>query len=765
MRLPRALSLFALAGAIAVPVYTIRAQAPAPAQPGAAQPPGQAAPAPAGQPAAQPTNPDQPPALPGRDQPNPLNTAAENYWFYAKVAKYPLAVQAGEQVLAAGAQPGDVLAAFEKVANDRGDNLYETLYRWLNVEPMRDTTQKIINTLKQGEQGRYSDPKWIAQQIERLSVNERAFMMALDELRNSGEYAAAVGIDYLRDPNKRQFHARTRDALVRLGRTLLNPLVAVLESKDKGTLITTIGILGDIGYPSAAPYIQRVYETQQPGMEQVKAAAAVALAKLGVANPQQTKAADLFVDLGEKFYYGNATITNDQRFTDSANIWFWDDSTGLNPKKVPTPIFNERMAMRCAEYALKLQPDRGDAISLWLASNNRREVELPEGATDPTHQGPDAHFYNVSYGAQYLNQVLARALQDKTAGVALKAIKSMQEIMGQSNMGAGAAAGKLPIVDSLRFPDRLVRFEGAMTIAQALPQQPFEGMEQVVPTLADAVSTTGKANVLIVAPTLDAANGLKESLKDAYRMDAAADANEANTAAGRLGNVDVAVIDVRGAKEADAIVGAARIADAPKVIIIQDNSSPFAGAALNSVLINTIVAGTGPVAGDQLTAAINKARARAGAPPLDEKISEAYALRAAQLLERVGISRGQVLDVSLAANALMRALEDPRAEIAKSSAGVLGLINSKEAQASIAAKATDDKTAPDLKIACFKGVARSAKFFGNQLDGQTVDAIQKTAESAQDAAVKSAAAEAMGALNLPPERAKNLIVNQSQVGK
>jgi hypothetical protein len=761
MRLPRVLSSIALAGAMGIPVITTYGQAPAPTKPEAAAP-SAAQPAPQ---AGTPTNPDQPPPLPGREQPNPLTTAAENYWFYAKVAKYPLAAEAGQKVLSAGAQPAEVLAAFEKVASERGDNLYETLYRWLNVEPMRDTTQKLINTLKQGEQGRYSDPKWIAQQIERLAVNERAFMMALDELRNAGEYAAAVGIDYLRDPNKKQFHARTRDALVRLGRPLLNPLVAVLESKDKSTLIMAIGILGDINYPSAAPYIQRVYERQDPGMEQVKAAAAVALAKLGVPNPQETKAADLFVDLGEKFYYGSATITNDQRFPETANIWYWDDSTGLNAKKVPPSIFNERMAMRCGEYALKLQPDRGDAISLWLAANNRREVDLPEGATDPTHSGPDAHFYNVSYGAQYLNQVLARALRDRTAGVALKAIKSMQEIMGQSNMGAGVESGKLPVVDSLRYPDRLVRFEGAMTIAQALPQQPFEGMEQVVPTLADAVSTTGKANVLVVAASTDAANAIKESLKDAFRMDAAGDANEANTAAGRLGNVDVAVIDARGAKDPDAIVGATRLQGVTKVIIIQDNSSPFAGAALSSELINTVVAGTGPVAGDQLTAAINKARARAGAPPLDEKISEAYALRAAQLLERLAISRGQVLDVSVAANALMRALEDPRAEIAKSSAGVLGLINSKEAQSSIAAKATDEKTAPDLKIACFKGVSRSAKFFGNQLEGPAVDAIQKTAETAQDAAVKSAAAEAMGALNLPPERAKNLIVNQSQVGK
>src|SRR6185436_527899 len=181
--------------------------------------------------------------------------------------------------------------------------------------------------------------------------------------------------------------------------------------------------------------------------------------------------------------------------------------------------------------------------------------------------------------------------------------------------------------------DRLVRFEGAMAIAQALPQQPFAGMEQVVPALADAISTTGKANVLIVAANQDAANALKESIKDAFRIDAAADASDVAAAAGRLGSVDVAVIDARGNQAADSAGGNPRLSGVAKVFIIEDNSSPFAGAALNSELINTIVAGTGQVAGDQLTGAINKARVRAGAAPLDEKVAESYAQRAAQLLE------------------------------------------------------------------------------------------------------------------------------------
>ena len=57
-----------------------------------------------------------------------------------------------------------------------------------------------------------------------------------------------------------------------------------------------------------------------------------------------------------------------------------------------------------AEYSLKLGGSSGDALSLWLAANYKREVELPEGATDPTRpEGqPNAHYYGVSAGAKYI---------------------------------------------------------------------------------------------------------------------------------------------------------------------------------------------------------------------------------------------------------------------------------------------------------------------------------------------------------------------------
>ena len=101
--------------------------APAPDKPAAPAPDKPAAPAPAA-PAA-PANPDAPPALTPRPAANPVTEAAENFWHYAKIAKYDLAVPEGQKLLDPGVQPADMLRAFQDAAADRKDNLYDTMFK------------------------------------------------------------------------------------------------------------------------------------------------------------------------------------------------------------------------------------------------------------------------------------------------------------------------------------------------------------------------------------------------------------------------------------------------------------------------------------------------------------------------------------------------------------------------------------------------------------------------------------------------------------
>lgn len=691
-----------------------------------------------------------------------LRTSVDRFWHFAKVANYAAASAEGQQILQTyGSEPVQVMLAFEQVAGQRRDNLDQWLIRWQGAEGLGETATELFNTIEQGRRARATDPAHIQQNIERLTTNERAYQLALGRLRDSGESAVERMVDYLRDADKAQYHSAIRRALRDLGRISLNPLVAATHAKDPGTLIPIIDVLGDLGYDAAVPYLVRLRATTQDSA--VRQATERSLARMGVSGFDNLNAAELYFQLAEKLYYDNASISADTR-RPTAFVWYWDDTKGLVSRTVPSAIFNEIMAMRSAEYALELDPNMGKAVSLWLAANFKREAELPEGQTDATRADaqPDAHYYAVSAGTDYSNAVLTRALADGNAQVALGAVLALREIAGRSNILANNQVA--PLVQAMRFPDRLVRIHAAETIALTSPQQPFTGSDRVVPTLAEAVAQTGKTNVLVIVPGQDRVNGMVQGIREAGFAVEGADTVEGGlAAAAKLPAVDVIVVSEElGGDQVqrlmDMAAADARLEQSAKLIITRTAASPFSVLTINNPLIS-VTQVPDPAA---LREPIDNARQRAGGLQLDEAQATELALNAARLLERIGWAEQPVLDVSLAEGTLLNALTDERADLVRAAGDALATINSPNAQQGIYLRAAAEGTDPEVVVSLYNSLAASAKRHGNLLDEDQVTALQQTVENAENLDVRSAAAEAHGALNLPAEKAKQLIVNQSQ---
>lgn len=736
MPLPRLAHRVALAAALAVPSVFV---APSFAQPAE----GAAAPVEAVE------------VKPSRE----LQGLVDNFWHYGKIGRYELAVAEGEKILASGSKEIEILVAFETVASMRKDNLDQWMLRWSGIDATRDVTRRLQEQLNAGYQTRRNDPGFIKQNIEQLSVNERGYALAIGKLRQSGEVSVPIMVQYLRDPSKAKYHGAIRRALRDIGRPAVNPLVASTEMKDHDTLLVVVTALGDLGYDSAAPYLQRLVEADDTPAT-VKEASRQALTKL---NAQGT-AADLFNQLAEAFYYDRAAITADPNVS-TAVVWRWQED-GLVPVRVPSGIFNEVMAMRAAEYSLKLGGGSGDSLSLWLASNYKREVELPEGQVDATRaeNQPDAHYYGVSAGAQYLNAALARALKDNNSAVALKVIRSLNEIAGQSNSFGGQAF--TPLVDALTYPDRLVRFEAAFALAEALPQQPFEGSERVVPLLAEAVSQSGAPSALIVMATQDEVNSLAEGMKGAGGIVATgATTAEAAIAAGQgMAAVDVIIVsEDLNAAEIEKLFNLAsatpKLSGAAKLVLVKTGASPFEARKQTEALLST----TQSRDPEGVRQAMEAARVKAGALPVDPAVAGTYATRGAELLKRLAISRGQVMDVSAARMSLLSSLQDPRPEIVKLVGETLALIDAQGVQEGLIDTALAETTSDELKISLLNSLSTSAKFHGNRLDQARLDKLMAVVAEALNLEIRSAAAEAHGALNLPADQAKKLIVGQMKV--
>ena len=268
----------------------------------------------------------------------------------------------GSEAARLGAQPAEILVAFEKTAAERKDNLDEWLLRWQDMEPMKDITAQVVKVLNEGRYTRRSDTKFITDNIDRLTTSERGYVNGIRALRDSGELAVPFLVQYLRDPSKQEYQPVIRCALRDLGKYSLNPLVAATEMNDWPVLAMVCTSLGDLGYDAAVPYLAKVAANKEVPPP-TRAAALAAIQKItGSSSPADTlRPGDLFYNLGEKFYYDTAAITADPRNAMAA-LWYWNPDRGLVKVDVVPPIFNELMTMRAAEYALKLGGSSGDAL-------------------------------------------------------------------------------------------------------------------------------------------------------------------------------------------------------------------------------------------------------------------------------------------------------------------------------------------------------------------------------------------------------------------
>ena len=301
----------------------------------------------------------------------------------------------------------------------------------------------------------------------------------------------------------------------------------------------SIAALGDIGYDAAVPYLTRLAiapEFPKPSTPQPATPSSTS-ARL---NPSSSTLPISSITWPKKSI--TSIPTSSPRVTRSPTSGSGTTIAGSLSSMSPRPSSTMSCPCGAANTPSSSDPSKGAAVGLWLAANSKREADLPADASDPTHRGiPDAHYYNVSAGVQYLNDALSRAIRDRNAGVALKLTQALRDIIGQSNATFGIND---PITQALYFPNRQVRYEAAFGLAAALPSRAFPGSDRVVPLLVEAMSQGSKPNVVVVAPDKD---DLLAAIRDSvhglgYSVVGGSDPTEAANASMVLPAVDIIII-------------------------------------------------------------------------------------------------------------------------------------------------------------------------------------------------------------------------------
>ncbi len=392
-----------------------------------------------------------------------MKSLADDYLHYSLVNNVELAKANGQAILNANAAPKDLLAAFEDAANGR--NPREIMRRDEQRDELKDVSAQLLDRLEEGYRSVARDPARIRTDIERLDNGPRAYDNSREHLIAAGQFAAPLFIEYLQNSGKANLHPYIVRVMGEVGRPLMLPLIEELQTPDQGVKVQIVKVIGDIGYPQALPAL-RTIQADSGTSGELKSAVDRAISAIDKSGASANATpASLFLKSADSYYERKPSYQPLLAEEATNPVWVFDK--GLNnvaPMAVPTVIWTDVMSLRDSESTLRLDSNNSAAISLWLAADLRREIALPAGAKDPTHDAskPEAAFYARAFGPVYVNPVLTRALDSNDVPLALRAIDALEATGGIS--GLVSASNGAPLVRALTYKDRAVRFRAAFAL-------------------------------------------------------------------------------------------------------------------------------------------------------------------------------------------------------------------------------------------------------------------------------------------------------------
>jgi len=147
-----------------------------------------------------------------------------------------------------------------------------------------------------------------------------------------------------------------------------------------------------------------------------------------------------------------------------------------------------------------------------------------------------------------------------------------------------------------------------------------------------------------------------------------------------------------------------------------------------------------------------------------KETADTYAIRSAQAMLKLAETRNIAINLAGALEALVKATGDTRDEIKLVACQTLAYIPSPDAQRAIADSALKEENSIEIRISSFDALTISAKVNANLLLDSQIDQIYKIVESREiNQELRSSAATAFGALNLPSRRVKDLILDQARM--
>jgi len=621
---------------------------------------------------------------------------------------------------------------------------------------LEDKAAALYELFEKGKLERAREAGEISRNIALLQGNLRARRLAHERLKAAGEYAMPQLLETFLQTDSTDLRAELQRVMIGMGLQAVQPLAAALPYLGAARQEQVVNILGLIDYQEALPYLSDLRDaTDSP---EVRAACDEAIGRLGGTNGLST--GELYYELAQDYYEEKRGMTSFPG-EEYQLLWSYDPGIGLEMTPIVTQLFHEAKAMQSSERALVLSRENPEALALWIAANFSRELDTPEGYENPAYGAdrPEAMYFAVAAGVDVGQRVLGRAIDDRDTRLARKAIAAIERVAGGSGLWHGPGVRR-PLLEALNYPNRRVQFESALALGGAQPTAPFDGSDRVVPTLAAAIRDPGSRSAVVLTGDAEQYASMRTLLTGmGYSvLPRARTIDELSGAIAEAPAIDLMVTSLTTDATIEMIRQAqasARLSATPIVALV--SSQDYArlrrrydereGVALRSLGITDA----------QFRETADALLAVTTGEPINAAEAVNYAERALRVLRDLAVSRSPVFSVSDATMPLIAAMNQYDDRMKMSVADVLARIGEQRAQVALMDEALN--ASGDERIVLLGYVADSAKRFGNLLADRQVRRLIELARTGERREATAAAA-AMGALNLPNESLLPLIIGE-----
>lgn len=665
---------------------------------------------------------------------------------YIRINQNEVAAGKGRELIKLG-KTGPQFVDLIETSGEEG-RFPDTIFRALKVPQLESVAAQLLKLYDQGKLERVRDPEEIKHNIILLKGVQSQKIYGRERLVAAGEYALPQLLSALLNRGDAQLQAEVQSLLINnMGPQAIIPLGTALLQLDVNGQEQVADILGVIGYKTSLPFLVDTLTTTKSAP--VRTACERAISRIGAAG-LPTDAGTLYRDLGEGYYAQRPELTSfpGEPFQ---LLWTYNPAIGLNPTAIRTEVYHEAMAMRMAEKSLTFHPDGNDqSISLWLASNFRREIQTPAEYENPAWpKGKrDAMFFAVNSGPLHNQDVLGRALDAKDTQLARRAIAAIEQTAGGTALWSTKTDRK-PLIEALRYPNRRVQYEAALSLGKAQPTETFGSAERVVPILASAIRDAGTRFAVVVAGDKELGATIRKTLeKSGYTvLPVATQLSEVADAIAEAPGIDLIVSNLTGDRTNNLIAEARstpKLAATPMLAVTgAQESIELKSKFERDPLVAIRQSGINEA---QMTEAVSQLVDAASGGPIKPEEARDYSARCLAVLRDLAISSSPVFNVGDAALPLIAALPESAGKTRLDVAEVLARINQKRTQVAVMDSALN--ATGDEKIALLNKVSDSAKRFGNQLEPRQVERAMELAAKATDKEATAAAA-LVGSLNLP----------------